>query len=308
MRRFRLIVPLIVTLAAVATMALPAAAAVSTLDAVTVTGTAGEKPMISFTAPFGVKTTQGSVVAAGTGQKTASGSTIAFDYVILNGRTGQEIESSYGNAAGAMLLDAKKAQPALVKQLIGASVGSKVLVAIAPKEGLAKSAANSNGIKKDDTLLFLFDIRDASTPLERATGEAVAPVDGLPTVTLSKSGEPTVTIPSSAAPTTLVAQPLIKGAGKTIEADDTVSAHYVAKVWRTGKTFDSTWGDGPASFPLGSGQLVTGFVEGLVGQTVGSQVMIVIPPDKGYGADGNSQIGVKGTDAMVFVIDILATS
>ena len=125
----------------------------------------------------------------------ATGSTIAFDYVILNGRTGEEIESSYGKQQGAMLLDTKQAQPAMVKQLVGSSAGSRVLVAIAPKEGLAKAAANANGIKKNDTLLFLFDIHDVTTPLERATGEAVAPVAGLPTVTLAESGKPTVTIP-----------------------------------------------------------------------------------------------------------------
>lgn len=309
MRRFRLFSAFLVAIATVAALAVPAGAAGGTLDAVTVTGNPGEKPTITFTAPFAVKTTQGHVVTAGTGATAPSGSTISFDYTILNGRTGEEIETSYESTPAAMLLDAKKAEPALVKQLIGATVGSRVLVAIAPKEGLAKAAAGSSGIKKNDTLMFLFDIRDASTPIKRATGEAVAPVDGLPTVKLAESGEPTVTIPDGVdAPTTLVAQPLIKGAGKTIEAGDTVSVHYVAKVWRTGKTFDSTWSAGPASFPLGTGQLVAGFEEGLVGQTVGSQVLIVIPPDKGYGADGNPQIGVKGTDAMVFVIDILSTT
>jgi peptidylprolyl isomerase len=45
--------------------------------------------------------------------------------------------------------------------------------------------------------------------------------------------------------------------------------------------------------------------EGLVGQTVGSQVLLVVPPAKGYGASGSSDGKVKGTDTLVFVIDIL---
>jgi peptidylprolyl isomerase len=54
--------------------------------------------------------------------------------------------------------------------------------------------------------------------------------------------------------------------------------------------------------------VVPGFKKALVGQTVGSQVVAVIPPADGYGSDGNSQAGIKGTDTLVFVIDILNTT
>jgi peptidylprolyl isomerase len=54
-------------------------------------------------------------------------------------------------------------------------------------------------------------------------------------------------------------------------------------------------------------QIVPGFIKGLVGQTVGSQVVIVMPPADGYGATGNSQAGISGTDTLVFVVDILKT-
>jgi len=33
-----------------------------------------------------------------------------------------------------------------------------------------------------------------------------------------------------------------------------------------------------------------------------------VPPDKGYGADGQPQAGIKGTDTMVFVVDILGAA
>lgn len=59
---------------------------------------------------------------------------------------------------------------------------------------------------------------------------------------------------------------------------------------------------------IGAGQLIPGFDEGLVGQTVGSRVLLVIPPDKGYGTAGNSQAGISGTDTLVFVVDILAAA
>jgi len=53
--------------------------------------------------------------------------------------------------------------------------------------------------------------------------------------------------------------------------------------------------------------VIAGFDEGLVGQTVGSRVLLVIPPDKGYGPEGNPQAGIGGTDTLVFVVDLLAT-
>ena len=61
----------------------------------------------------------------------------------------------------------------------------------------------------------------------------------------------------------------------------------------------------PAQFPIGAGQVIAGWDQGLVGKTVGSQLLMVIPPDQGYGAAGNAQAGIKGTDTLVFVVDIL---
>jgi peptidylprolyl isomerase len=51
---------------------------------------------------------------------------------------------------------------------------------------------------------------------------------------------------------------------------------------------------------------VKGFGAALVGQKVGSQVVAIIPPADGYGTSGSTDGTIKGTDTMVFVIDILA--
>jgi peptidylprolyl isomerase len=285
----------------------PAGASTQPFDAVTVTGGAGEKPVVTVQAPFDVKTSAVDVIDPGKGAKAPKGSTIMFDYVIVNGRTGEEIESSFGNAPVSMVLDPKQAEPALVNRLIGTPTGSRVLVAVAPKDGLAKAAsAKSPTIQKGDTLLFLFDIRES---LLRATGTAVPPVDGLPTVKLAKNGAPTITMPKGDPPTGLVVQPLIKGDGPTVTAGQTISVHYTGAVWRDGKVFDSSWKRGKSmNVAIGTGQVIAGWDEGLVGQTVGSQVMLVVPPDKGYGDQGQPAAGIKGTDTMVFVVDILGAA
>ncbi|MDT7571043.1 MAG: peptidylprolyl isomerase, partial [Actinomycetota bacterium] len=61
----------------------------------------------------------------------------------------------------------------------------------------------------------------------------------------------------------------------------------------------------PFGTPIGLGKVIPGWDEALVGVKSGSRVVLAIPPDKGYGPNGNSQAGIKGTDTLVFVIDVV---
>ena len=82
--------------------------------------------------------------------------------------------------------------------------------------------------------------------------------------------------------------------------------HYTGVIFGTGKQFDSSWDRGtPIDFAIGTGKVIKGWDEGIVGLTVGSQVLLVVPPDKGYGSNGNTSAGISGTDALVFVVDVL---
>ena len=89
---------------------------------------------------------------------------------------------------------------------------------------------------------------------------------------------------------------------------DTVVVQYVGAIWRNGYVFDSSWKRSqPFGFTIGASpsQVILGWDKGLVGQTVGSRVMLVIPPADGYGKTGSPQAHIKGTDTLVFVVDIL---
>jgi peptidylprolyl isomerase len=105
---------------------------------------------------------------------------------------------------------------------------------------------------------------------------------------------------------------LKKGSGPKVKEGEPVTVHYTGVLWDTKKVFDSSWKSGaPATFPISG--VVPGFGKAMVGQTVGSQVIAVIPPADGYGPDGNQQDPntpdqISGTDTMVFVIDILAVN
>ena len=84
-------------------------------------------------------------------------------------------------------------------------------------------------------------------------------------------------------------------------------ADYYGQIWR-GKEFDNSYDrKQPIGTPIGVGAVVPGWDDALVGKRVGSRVLLVLPPKEGYGTTGNSSAGIKGTDTLVFVIDIIAS-
>jgi peptidylprolyl isomerase len=130
----------------------------------------------------------------------------------------------------------------------------------------------------------------------------------LPTVSAKAGSAPTLTFPKSSPPTALVAKTLIKGSGPKVVKGEYVIAQYVGYIWRTKKVFGSSWSSGsPFGFVIGASpeQVIPGWDKSLEGQTVGSRVMLSIPPADGYGKTGASQAGITGTDTLVFVVDII---
>jgi FKBP-type peptidyl-prolyl cis-trans isomerase FkpA len=76
------------------------------------------------------------------------------------------------------------------------------------------------------------------------------------------------------------------GTGAEAQPGKTVSVHYTG--WLTdGTKFDSSKDrNQPFSFPLGRGQVIKGWDEGVAGMKVGGKRTLTIPPDLGYGARG----------------------
>jgi peptidylprolyl isomerase len=281
------------------------------LDSITVTGEVGSKPTVKFATKPTTLTSSGSkVVTEGTGARITKGQEVTVDYLLLNGKDGSEADTSFGKSPATFTADPAQLLPGLANGMIGKKVGSRVLVGIAPKDGFPGGQGNEQlGFGKDDALIFVLDLKTAVTPLAKATGTPVAPKAGLPTVKEDASGTPVVTVPKTPAPKKLVVQPLIKGEGAVVEGGQTITAAYVGVIYGTGKQFDSSYTSGvPLKQRIGVGALVPGFDKGIVGQTVGSRVLLILPPAEGYGTAGNAQAGIKGTDTLVFVVDILAAA
>jgi peptidylprolyl isomerase len=275
------------------------------LDAVGVTeGADGAAPTLEFEQPFEVGTTARRILTEGEGEAAADGSTVEFDFVFVNGRDGSEVSSSYGLEPAVVSLD-DRLLPGVRLGLLGLQSGSEALLAIAPADAFeGQGDDEASGVRETDTLLMHLVVQSIRTPLERAEGTAVDPVDGLPEVELDDDGAPTITVPGGEPPAELVVQPLIEGDGAEVESGQDITVHYTGVLWDGGEQFDSSWeGGSPATFNIGTGAVIPGWDKGLVGQKVGSQVLLVIPPADGYGDAGQGSIPAGAT--LVFVVDIL---
>ena len=97
--------------------------------------------------------------------------------------------------------------------------------------------------------------------------------------------------------------PIIKGAGPAVKAGQQLTVNYVGVTYADGKEFDSSWNSGqPVQFPIGTGNLIKGWDEGLIGVPVGSRVQLDIPADMAY---GEKPTGGQPAGDLRFVVDVL---
>ncbi len=130
----------------------------------------------------------------------------------------------------------------------------------------------------------------------------------LPEVSGSFGDKPTLAFPEGAPSAELEVLVLSRGDGELVEAGDDIEVHYLGQSWQGG-VFDNSYDRRSSiSFPIGVGAVIAGWDEGLVGQQVGSRVLLSIPSRLGYGDRGVPQAGIKGGDTLVFVVDIVGTS
>jgi FKBP-type peptidyl-prolyl cis-trans isomerase len=287
------------------------AAASDTYTAVTATGAFGKAPTVTIPAKTGSGPLTTKTLIQGSGATLTTSEGLVGNYVAYDwtGKTHKLLGSSY--TTGTPSLFTGQLLPGLETALIGKKLGSRVLAVIPPVDGFGTSGNSEAGIGKDDTLVFVIDL-DSSFNASGVPGTQASNGGGaLPTVTApaaASTAGPTVKIPAKVtAPKTLQVKTLIKGSGAVVKKGQNLAVQYTGVNWRTGQVFDSSWSRStPFTVVIGEGQVIKGWDTGLVGQTVGSRVLLVIPPAEGYGAAGSSQAGIKGTDDLVFVVDILA--
>lgn len=179
-------------------------------------------------------------------------------------------------------------------QILGRIIGTGLVVAAA----LTAAACGS------DT--------DTATPAtSRSTVVAAAPTASKGRVCTTEDikvegafgADPEVTLPGDCdPPTTLLVKDLVPGSGPGAAAGQPLSMNYELVTWSDKQVLDSSFRRGkPFGLTLGSGQVIQGWDQGLLGVQQGARRLLIVPPELGYGARG--QQGVAPNETLVFVTD-----
>lgn len=257
-------------------------------ETVEVEGAPFLEPEITYAAPFEITSTESSLVVEGNGPRLESEQPVLLHYRLESAETGELIDQTFGGLPKKYLLTPEEMSLELYEALLGVTVGSRVLLLTQGDEERAVAPT-----------VLVADI----VPTE-ATGSPVETRTDLPVVTVSDDGVPQVEIPDADPPEELEVQTLLRGSGEQVTGESTVVVQYTSVRWRDGLVVDSTWEAlGPRSFSVA--ETITGWNAGLAEQTVGSRVLLVVPPAAGFGDGGDHDLT---GETVVYVVDILAAT
>ncbi|WP_214109204.1 FKBP-type peptidyl-prolyl cis-trans isomerase [Acrocarpospora catenulata] len=288
--------------------AAPAGPAADAKD-IKVDGATNAKPTVTFPSGGPALTSSARVIAPGEGEAAKEGDTLVAKVTVFtwDGKENKTGGSAYDAGSGEFVPVNQQLPKALHDGLVGIKPGGRVLVVIA-KDSLDPTMIENAKQQGTDfnvsSQVLVVDVISATA--KAVVGTAKDPgIEGVKLVNPGGTEAPQLTTKTVAKPPSdLVVKTVIQGEGPKVKADQTVMVHYTGKIWGTDTEFDSSWKRGEATqFALN--QVVKGWSQGLTGVPVGSRVVITIPPELGYGKEGNAQGGIKGTDTLVFVVDVL---
>ncbi|MEU0225026.1 FKBP-type peptidyl-prolyl cis-trans isomerase [Streptomyces sp. NPDC006284] len=278
------------------------------LPAITAGTKFDEKPTVAKGSGDPSKDLAVRTVIAGGGKAVAENDFVIANYLGQIWSSAKVFDNSYDRKTPLVI---QLAQGSIIEgwryALAGRKTGSRVQFSVPPTWGYGQQGNEEAGIKGTDTLVFVVDVQDTFNANSSAKGEKVPQDDAaLPEVGTNTDGKaPSIEVPKADAPKKLVAEYVLEGDGPEVGAQDSVLVQYKGVVWDGGKEFDSTYARKQlTSFSLQ--QVVKGWSQGLTGKKVGSRVLIVIPPDLGYGDNPPQGSGIEKDSTLVFSVDILA--
>lgn len=271
-------------------------------------GALGTKPAVDFPMPLVSRSAAVAVVNEGNGRVITEGDYVDFDAVVVRGDDKTELTATSYVANETERVHVLTETNVIAEAFLCQRAGSRIALTGTVQEIFGD--VTGNALKATDTVAVVFDVVAAYPG--QSSGMPQIAQDGMPAVTSDPTGRPGIAVPSIPAPTELRISTLTKGDGAVVAEGQTVVAHYTGVVWG-GSVFDSTWeSDRPANlvaldFTKNNGNgVVPGFAKALIGQSIGSRVLVVIPPSEGYPA-GAAPSSIPEGSTMIFVIDILGT-
>ena len=302
----------------------PAFSSGAASESITASGAIGTKPKVHIPTPTKASKVENSVVHEGTGLILGKGDIAEISSVLYVGATAKVIGATSQTAAYSKSTavqvpvgDTSTVLPLTVtKALMCARVGSRIVTVLTAAQVYGSAAtAQGQGLNGSDTMVLVTDIGAGFRG--RATGILQPLQSGFPSVVTSGDGTPGLTLDLQEPPKTLQWELVRGGSGAKVKAGQKVLLQVQGVEWTNPApttTFDSTWTDHTPRFytltPLAanaSGQFLDkGSVKALVGQRVGSQVLVVVPPKAGY-PSGKAPTGYPSNATLIFVYDILGT-
>lgn len=265
------------------------------------------------TKPFRVKDPVSRVLKEGTGAAIGDKAWLDAAFSSFSGVDAKQLATSAGPKA-TLRVGEPGTPEVFTKAFKGQKVGAQMLIAM-PASTILNEQQVPAGMTLDDTVLYVIEATGSRPVLDKASGTAVAPKAGLPTVEVPDDPKQPakITVPATTPLKETVTQSLITGSGKKVEKGQMVRVTYTGVRWRDpSKPFDYSGKQDPphAEFQIGAGKLIKAWDNGVVGQNVGSRLLLVVQPADGYGAAGRPDPqdplgGIKGDDVLIFVMDIL---
>ncbi len=270
----------------------------------------GQPPVVEFPTPLVGRDSSTATVIPGSGEIIEPGSYVDFEATLSRGVDQTVIQATqYGaNGSPSQRIAIDGVSNVLNDAFLCHRAGERF--SLVGTTGDIFGDQGPIGANPNDTVVVVFDITGVYP--HSASGLPQFAQDGMPAVTTAPDGRPGIAVPNIAPPTELRISTLTKGDGPIVTEGQTIVVHYTGVVWG-GSVFDSTWDiNRPAdliaqSFTTNDGVgVVPGFAKAVIGQSVGSRVLVAIPPSEGYPA-GQEPTSIPANATMIFVIDILGT-
>lgn len=269
-------------------------------------GSVGSDPRASFPTPLVSTDVEVAELKSGDDTSIATSDAVEISISIYDGTSGEPLATQGGELVAVELRSFVEGSFPLTQAVTCSSPGSRLVVTGTAEQLFGPDAL---GLAPDTTLVTVSDIT-AAYPGQATGADQFLPA-GFPSVVFAPSGQPGFTWGDAAAPADLLIAAMRQGSGETVAEGDEIAANVTAIVWNGTDTFASSFENLAPGLLLvqslgadGSG-VVPGLAEALIGQQVGSRMLVVVPPADGYPA-GTAPAEVGPDDTMVFVVDILA--
>lgn len=301
-------------------------------DAVGVSGDFGQAPKFDFKKDMTADDAETKTLITGDGATLADGDQVLVNFAVGDATTQKTPLTTYGADSGAVGFQIGQAAPSqpqvlgdvFIPELLkyiksGVKVGSRIAVAGQTEKVFPDLWSTLPQLKVDignaDGTVLVMDVVGVAKAPEGATQKSPAWAPKI----VEKKGKP-ASLNFAGTPklgNKLQVATLTKGTGPAVVAGQSAAVQYLGQVYKGAKPFDESYSTDRFFFAATgtkydpnkamTGSVIKGWMQGLVGVTVGSRILIGIPPALGYGKSGQPPT-IPGNSTLYFVVDVLGAA